>query len=169
MTVRVPVLITCLAVLLTAPALSACGGGEEAASATGPEPDVAIARLGPSVEAASAEFLARPGTALARALAEFLGPATVTAVQPGTTVCRPASQVPSIDDPRRYPFACVIEATADDGSGLEVEIVLGFVGTGLEGRCWAAANERVLVTGTRPTLLDRREAMRPVNGIEGCA
>lgn len=147
--------------------LSGCGGGEDASGAV--ERDVAPARLGPSVEARSAEFLDRPGTELGGILRRFLGPVFTTELDPGSAICRPGGRTPSIDDPRRYPFACVVEARAD-GQGLEVEIVLGFVGTELEGSCWGAANERVLVlvTATRPTLLGR-EALRPVNQIAGCA
>ena len=151
--------------IVAASLLGGCGGGEDEARAV--EPELAVAQLGPSVEAQSAGFLDRSGTELDGILRRFLGPVFATKLDPGSAICRPASQTASIDDPKRYPFACVVEATAD-GQGLEVEIVLGFVGTELEGRCWRAANERVLVTTTRPTLLGR-EALRPVNQIAGCA
>ncbi|HEX3239481.1 MAG TPA: hypothetical protein VHR18_05025 [Solirubrobacterales bacterium] len=153
------------AVVVAASLLGGCGGGEDEATAV--EPDVAAAKLGPSVEAQSAEFLDRSGTELDGILRRFLGPIFTTRLDPGSAICRPASQTPSIDEPKRFPFACVVEASAN-GQGLEVEIVLGFVGTKLEGRCWRAANERVLVTTTRPTLLGS-EALRPVNQIAGCA
>ncbi|MGE0068112.1 MAG: hypothetical protein AB7T48_12255 [Solirubrobacterales bacterium] len=153
------------AVIVAASLLGGCGAGEEEASAV--EPDVAAAQLGPSLEARSAEFLDRSGTELDGILRRFLGPVFTTSLDAGSAICRPAGQTPSIDDPKRFPFACVVEASAD-GQGLEVEIVLGFVGTELDGRCWRAANERVLVTTTRPTLLGR-EALRPVNQISGCA
>ncbi len=146
-----------LAAALAALPLGACGGEPEEARP---------AQLGPSVEAQGAAFLDRPGTELDGILRRFLGPVFTTDLDRGSAICRPASQTPSIDEPRRYPFACVVEASAD-GQGLEVEIVLGFVGTELEGSCWRAANERVLVTTTRPTLLGR-EALRPVNQIAGC-
>ena len=50
-----------------------------------------------------------------------------------------------------------------------MNIALGFVGLSLDGRCWQAANERVTVTATAPALLPRRQAMRQVNRIAGCA
>jgi hypothetical protein len=53
-----------------------------------------------------------------------------TEVEAGSAVCRAGSETRSIADPRKYPFACIA-----DGDGLEVEIVLGFVGTELDGRC----------------------------------
>ncbi|MBK5221211.1 MAG: hypothetical protein JJE35_15750 [Thermoleophilia bacterium] len=155
------------AAILAISLLAGCGGKEDEASGAVEAEDVAAAQLGPSVEAQSAEFLERPGTELDGILRRFLGPTFTTAVDPGSAICRPASRTPSIDDPKRYPFACIVRASAD-GQGLEVEIVLGFVGTELEGRCWRAANERVLVTTTRPTLLGS-EALRPVNQIAGCA
>jgi hypothetical protein len=145
-------------------ALAACGGGEE--TATSAEKPVKPAQLGPSVEAGAAAFVERPGTELDRVLTRFLGPVVKTEVEPGSAVCRPGSATPSIDNTTRYPFACIVRATAD-GEGLEVEITLGFVGTELNGSCWRAANERVLVTTTEPTLLGNK-AKRPVNQIEGC-
>lgn len=138
-----------------------CGGGSSV------EADVAPRELGPSLEARAASFLDREGTALRRELRRYLGPSPTTRVEPGSAICRAGSETPSIADPRRYPFACVVHASAD-GAGLEVEIVLGFVGTELEGRCWHAANERVAVTTSLPALLTRREARRPVNQIAGC-
>ncbi len=153
------------AAILLPSLLVGCGGGEDEASAVA-QRDVAPAQIGPSVAVQSADFLERPGTELEGILRRFLGPTFTTTVDPGSAVCRSGGQTASIDDPKRYPFACVVEASAD-GQGLEVEIVLGFVGTELEGSCWRAANERVLVTTTRPTLLGR-EALRPVNQIAGC-
>jgi hypothetical protein len=120
------------------------------------------------VEAQAARFLGREGTAVRGSLHRFLGSKLTTRVERGATVCRPGSETPSIADPSRYPFACIVRAGAD-GLGLELGITLGFVGTELDGDCWRAANERVAVTATRPALLSRREARRPVNQIAGCA
>lgn len=150
---------------IAAVGLGACGGDQTTASEAAK--DAAPARLEPSVEARAAAFADRPGTELDRILRRFLGPSAKTEVEPGSAICRSGAQTASISEPRRYPFACIVRATAD-GDGLEVEITLGFVGTELDGRCWRAANERVLVTSTEPTLLGRR-AKRPVNQIEGCA
>ncbi len=132
-----------------------------------PAPRDLPAGLPESVEGQAEAFLERQGTALRRSLREFLGPRLTTAVEAGATICRAGSETPSIDDPDRYPFACIVRAGAD-GQGLEVGITLGFVGTELDGRCWRAANERVAVTTGVPALLTRREAQRPVNQITGC-
>ncbi|HEU4392275.1 MAG TPA: hypothetical protein VFR04_01430, partial [Solirubrobacterales bacterium] len=126
------------------------------------------AGLRASVEGQAEGFLEREGTALRESLHRFLGPRLTTAVERGSAICRPGSETPSIDDPSKYPFACVVRASAD-GEGLEVEISLGFVGTELDGDCWRAANERVAVTTTMPALLTREEAERQVNQIDGCA
>lgn len=147
--------------LLLATALAGCGTDAQ------PQADATPRQLGPSLEAQAAAFLEREGTALRRNLNRFLGSEPTAEVEPGSAVCRPGADVPSIADPRKYPFACVVRASAD-GEGLEVEIVLGFVGTELQGRCWRAANERVAVTTSLPELLSRREAQRPVNQIAGC-
>jgi hypothetical protein len=152
------------AALIASLALAACGGGEE--TATSAEKTVKPAQLGPSVETEAAAFVERPGTELDRVLTRFLGPVVKTKVEPGSAICRPGTATPSIDNATRYPFACIVRATAD-GEGLEVEITLGFVGTELDGSCWRAANERVLVTTTEPTLLGNK-AKRPVDQIEGC-
>jgi hypothetical protein len=148
--------------LLLAAALAGCAGdgGPTQAEAT-------PRQVEPSLEAQTVAFLEREGTALRRNLRRFLGPRLTTEVERGSAICRPARETPSIADPRRYPFACIVRATAD-GDGLEVEIVLGFVGTELEGRCWRAANERVAVTTSLPELLSRREARLPVNQIAAC-
>ena len=153
-----------MAALIASLTLVACGGGEE--TATSAEKAVKPAQLGPSVEAEAAAFVERPGTELDRVLTRFLGPAVKTKVEPGSAICRSGSATASIDNPTRYPFACIVRATAE-GEDLEVEITLGFVGTELDGSCWRAANERALITGTKPTLLGDR-AKRPVNQIEGC-
>ena len=70
--------------------------------------------------------------------------------------------------PRRYPFACIVEGSAD-GRGLNVNITLGFVGLKLDGRCWRAANERVSVTSTAPALLSAARGHAAGNRIAGCA
>ncbi len=168
--------------LLASLALSACGNTPADGPKSPPADDVSADRLSErdvtlhqdlpaglpeSVEARAAAFLERHGTALRRSLRDYLGPELTTAVEAGATVCRAGSETPSIDDPRRYPFACIVRGSAD-GQGLEVGITLGFVGTELDGRCWRAANERVAVTTTVPALLTRDEARRPVNQIAGC-
>jgi hypothetical protein len=156
----------CLVVALAA--LTGCGGGEEATVSTTGLGDLALPELTASLEAEAAEFLERPDSALGISLREFLGPRIATEVEPGSAICRRGRDTPSIEDPKRYPFACVVRGKAD-GQGLLVEIALGFVGTGVEGRCWHAVNERVLVTTTRPATLSEREAMRPPNRLNGCA
>jgi hypothetical protein len=148
--------------LLVVLAFVGCGGDEG-----GPEANATPRQVEPSLEAQAVAFLEREGTALRRNLRRFLGPTLTTAVEPDSAVCRSARQTPSITDPRKHPFACIVRASAD-GQGLEVEIVLGFVGTELDGRCWRAANERVAVTTSLPELLSRREAQLPVNQVAGC-
>jgi hypothetical protein len=152
---------TAAAGLLALLALADCGTDGS------PEADATPRQVARSLEARAPAFLEREGTALRRNLHRFLGPRLTTEVERGSAVCRPGSETPSIADPRRYPFACIVGATAD-GEGLEVEIVLGFVGTELEGSCWRAANERVAATTSLPELLSRREARRPVNQLAGC-
>jgi hypothetical protein len=127
-----------------------------------------MSELAGSVEAQAEGFLQRDGSTLHRSLVRFLGPRLTAGVSQGATECRPGADTPSITDPQRFPFACIVEGSAD-GQGLTVNITLGFVGLSLDGRCWQAANERVTVTATAPALLPRREAMRPVNRIAGCA
>jgi hypothetical protein len=161
-----------IAAVAAAVALSGCGGtaadrpqgGQIGRSEAQRLP---VEDLAPGLEAQTAAFLERDGTALRRNLHRYLGPTLSTEVERGSAVCRPGEETPSIADPRKYPFACIVRATAD-GQGLEVEIVLGFVGTELEGSCWRAANERVAVTSSLPELLSRREAQLPINQIAGC-
>jgi hypothetical protein len=149
-------------------ALSGCGAGEETTVSTTGLGDLTLPELTTSLEAEAAEFLERPDSALGASLHEFLGPKITTEVEQGSAICRRGRDTASIEDPKRYPFACVVRGSAD-GQGLLVEISLGFVGTGVEGRCWHAVNERVLVTTTRPSTLSKAEAMRPPNRLEGCA
>jgi hypothetical protein len=163
---RLGALATCLVFALVA--LSGCGGGEETTVSTTGLGDLTLPELTASLEAEAAEFLERPDSALGVSLHEFLGPKIATEVERGSAICRRGRDTPSIEDPKRYPFACVVRGKAD-GQGLLVEISLGFVGTGVEGRCWHAVNERVLVTTTRPSTLSKAEAMRPPNRLEGCA
>jgi hypothetical protein len=161
----------CLATLLAlAVPLAGCGGGggEKAASTAGGGAAISMSELASSVEAQAESFLQRDGSALHKGLTQFLGAQIATGVSKGTTECRPGRNTPSIADPRKFPFACVVEGSAD-GNGLTVNITLGFVGLSLDERCWQAANERVSVTATAPALLSRREAMLPVNRIAGCA
>ncbi len=166
--------LACAAMPLLVLVLSACGTAAE-----GPEshdigdisahrPAVGMGDLEDSVEGETGSFLEREGSALRVSLHRFLGPKLTTKVERGSAVCRPGSETASISDPRKLPFACIVSAEAD-GQGLQVGITLGFVGTELDGRCWRAANERVSVTTTAPALLSRREAMRRVNQIAGCA
>jgi hypothetical protein len=160
----------CLAIALGIP-LAGCGGGgggDDAGSTAAAEAALSMSELAGSVEGQAERFLQRDGSALHRSLERFLGARITTDVSSGTTECRPGRNTPSIADPEKFPFACIVEGSAD-GNGLTVNITLGFVGLGLEGRCWKAANERVTVTATAPALLSRREAMLPVNRIAGCA
>ncbi len=101
-------------------------------------------------------------------LRPYLGAAPAMRVERGTAVCRPASETPSIADPERHPFACIVRATAAN-EGLEIEVVLGFVGTKLDGECWRAANERIAATTSVPVLLTAQEARRSANQIAACA
>lgn len=160
----------CVAVALAlAMALAGCGGGGDGAGSTAAEDAAPSMReLAGSVEGQAEGFLRRDGSALHRSLVRFLGPRLTAGVSRGATECRPGADTASIADPRKFPFACIVEGSAD-GQGLTVNITLGFVGLNLDGRCWQAASERVTVTATAPALLPRREAMRPVNRIAGCA
>lgn len=162
--------VRALALAATAFALFAgCGGdGEQTTVSTTGLGDLTLPELTASVEAQAEAFLEREDSALGVSLREFLGPEIVTEVKPGSAICRRGRDTASIDDPSAYPFACVVEGSAD-GKGLLVEISLGFVGTGVEGSCWRAINERVLVTTTRPNVLSEAEAKRPENRIAGCA
>jgi hypothetical protein len=165
------------AILLAALALAGCGGGGDTGG-YGPEgrtqSDSPVERplpaeLEASVEAEAAAFLEREGTAVEGSLRPFLGAKMATWVEAGATICRAGSETPSIADPDRYPFACIVRARAES-DGLALGIVLGFVGTELDDEdCWRAANERIAVTSARPELLSRREAQRPVNQIAACA
>jgi hypothetical protein len=143
--------------------LPGCGGGES---------DVAkppsMRELARSVEAQSAPFLRRDGTTLRRNLVRFLGGPVETSVAKGSVECRAGRDTPSISDPKKYPFACIVEGSAA-GKGLTVNVTLGFVGLKLDDRCWRAANERVSVTTGAPALLSAEEARRPVNQIAACA
>jgi hypothetical protein len=162
----------CLAISLSLAApLTACGGGdggERGRASAGGDAAPSMSELAGSVERQAEGFLQRDGSALHRSLVRFLGPRLTADVSRGAAECRPGADTPSITDPRRFPFACVVEGSAD-GQGLNVNITLGFVGLSIDGRCWQAANERVTVTATAPALLPRSEAMRPVNRIAGCA
>ena len=162
-------LTAALAALLVAVAIAGCGGGDgTSTAASGPVAELTRRQLGVAVEKRTAAFLEREGTALRISLHRFLGPRLTTKVESGSAICRPGSETPSITDPKKYPFACVVRGSAK-GQGLEVGITLGFVGTELSGGCWRAVNERVSVTTTAPALLSAREARRPVNQIADCA
>lgn len=169
---RRPAAAACLAIALSlAVPLTGCGGGdggEKGESSAGEDAALSMSELADSVEGQAESFLQRDGSALHRSLVRFLGPRLTADVSRGATECRPGADTPSITDPQRFPFACVVEGSAD-GQGLSVNVTLGFVGLSLDGRCWQAANERVTVTATAPALLPRSEAMRPFNRIAGCA
>jgi hypothetical protein len=164
--------------LLVLTVLGGCGGGSDqtttsSASTSASVParelgDLTPQELATSVEGQTADFLDRDGTALHRSLEQFLGGKIATSVAKGSAECRAGKNTASIADPGKYPFACIVEGSAA-GKGLTVNITLGFVGLGIHGRCWRAADERVSVTTGAPALLTRREAMRPVNQIAGCA
>jgi hypothetical protein len=161
-----------LALLCAVALLAGCGGDEQASpmttsSSTGLG-DLTSGELAGSVESQAAVFLARDGTALRKSLRRFLGSEVTARVARGSAECRSGQNTASIDDPNRYPFACIVEGSAD-GRGLTVNITLGFVGLEIDGRCWRAANERVSVTTNAPAVLTRREALKPVNQIGACA
>jgi hypothetical protein len=161
----------CLATLLAlAVPLAGCGGGggEKAASPAGGGAAISMSELASSVEAQAESFLQRDGSALHKSLVRFLGGEIAAEVSPGDTECRSGRNTAAIADPEKFPFACIVQGSAD-GRGLTVNVTLGFVGLGIDGRCWKAANERVAVTATAPALLTRREAMQAVNRIAGCA
>jgi hypothetical protein len=165
---RLPLASLCVFALL-----AGCGGDEQGntSSATittsGGLGDLTPKELAKSVEAQGAVFLARDGTALRKSLDQFLGGEVTTRVAKGSADCRSGENTASIDDPDRYPFACIVEGSAD-GEGLTVNITLGFVGLEIDGRCWKAANERVSVTTSVPAVLTRQEALKPVNQIQAC-
>jgi len=162
MRVRSAASLGALALVIALTTFGGCGGGEE-----DPAKPLAMRRLASSVEGQSAAFLDRDGTALHRSLARFLGGEISTEVAKGSTQCRPGSQTASIANPKKYPFACIVEGSAE-GNGLEVNITLGFVGLDLDDECWRAANERISVTTGAPALLSREKAARPVNQIDAC-
>jgi hypothetical protein len=143
--------------------LLACAGSD----GSGGRLEFGMGQLEASVETETVGFLTREGSVLHGSLERFLGPKLATKVERGSAICRRGSKTPSISNPGKFPFACIVRASAD-GQGLEVEITLGFVGLEADGRCWHAANERVAVTTTAPELIGRRAALRPVNQIAGC-
>jgi hypothetical protein len=149
--------------LVIALSASGCGGGEESLAKP-----LTMRRLASSLEGRSAPFLRREGTTLHRNLVRFLGGQIEAKVSRGTAECRPGRETASISNPKKYPFACIVEGSAT-GSGLTVNITLGFVGLKLDGSCWRAANERVSVTTGAPALIGADEARRPVNQIAACA
>lgn len=159
---RVAVCVATALVLSLLLFLGSCGEGDD----PGVE-SLTMRQLTHSVEAQSADFLKRDGTALHRSLEQFLPGKITTEVSKGSAECRPGRDTASISNPQRYPFACIVEGTAE-GNGLEVNITLGFVGLDLDGACWRAANERVSVTTGAPALVSHEEAERPVNQVRAC-
>lgn len=152
-----------LAVLALA-TLAGCGeGGEVATTAANLTPP----QIEASVETEAAKFLERKGSTLNRSLDRFLDGEIATKLTKGSADCRAGADTASIGNPSQYPFACVVEGSAE-GKGLAIGITLGFVGLKLDDRCWRAANERVAVTTGTPAQLTRAEAMRPVNQIAAC-
>lgn len=150
------------ALALAALVIAGCGGGEEE-----PAKPLTMRQVARSLEGQSADFLDREGTALHRGLKRFLGGEIKTKVSKGSVECRSGRDTASISDPKKYPFACIVEGSAD-GRGLEVNITLGFVGLELDDECWRAANERVSVTTGIPALVSREEAQRPMNQVRAC-
>jgi hypothetical protein len=161
---RLPTLVLAAAFVV----LAGCGEGKEGAVRTSAQPSITMTELASSVEAQASGFLRRDGSALHRSLAGFLGREFAAEVSAGDSECRSGRVTAAIADPDKFPFACIVQGSAD-GDGLTVNVTLGFVGLDIDGRCWRAANERVTVTATAPALLSRREAMLPVNRIAGCA
>ena len=156
----------CLVVLLVG-----CGGGDEAtttAAATSTLGDLTLRQLQASVEEQTAGFLARDGTVLAKNLNRFLGGKMSAKVVKGSAQCRVGKDTPSITDPDRYPFACIVSGNVS-GKGLTVGVTLGLVGLSVEDGCWRAANERISVTTSVPALVSRQAALDPINQLEGCA
>ena len=151
-----------LALVIALAAFGGCGGGEGE-----PAKPLGMRQVAKSLEERSTAFLNREGTALRRGLDRFLGGRITTEVSGDSAECRAGKDTASISNPKKYPFACVVEGSAE-GNGLEVNITLGFVGLKLEGRCWQAANERISVTTGAPALLTREEAARPVNQVRAC-
>jgi len=154
--------------LIAAVLLTGCRGGEDTTNSTSTGlGDLTLRRLQASVEGQTTAFLTRDGTVLAKSLDRFLGGEMSAKVVKGSAQCRVGRDTPSITDPDRYPFACIVSGNAS-GRGLTVGVTLGFVGLSVDGRCWRAANERVAVTTSAPALISRQAALRPVNQIEGC-
>jgi hypothetical protein len=159
------------ALTLVSLALLGCGGSngpEASTAAAGGLGSLTPKALAISVEGQTAGFLDREGTALHRSLEQFLCGKIATEVTRDSAECRPGDKTASISNPSEYPFACIVEGSAD-GTGLQVNITLGFVGIEVDGRCWRAANERISATTGAPALLTRKEAILPVNQISGCA
>ena len=78
-----------------------------------------MTQLAKSVEAQTAYFLRRDGTAVRRSLEKFLGPRIVTRVARTDTECRTGRETASIANPRKYPFACIVEGSADGSLALK--------------------------------------------------
>jgi hypothetical protein len=159
---RVAVCVATALVLSLLLFLGSCGEGDDPGAES-----LTMRQLTRSVEAQSADFLERDGTALHRSLEQFLPGRITIEVAKGSTECRSGNQTASISNPNKYPFACIVEGSAE-GEGLTVNITLGFVGLKLAGRCWRAANERVSVTTGAPALVSQEEAARPVNQVRAC-
>jgi hypothetical protein len=163
---RLPVApIGALALCLVA-LLVGCGGGGDQTTTAGLG-ELTTNQIANSLEQRVAGFLARDDTTLANSLSRFIGSKFSTKVVKGSSECKTGQETASIANPGKYPFACVVSAIAD-GRGLTVEVTLGFVGTGVNGRCWKAVNERIAATTTAPVLLTRRQALAPENLISGC-
>jgi hypothetical protein len=155
-----------IALLCTLALLVGCGEGGDQTTTAGPR-GLTTNQIANSLEQQAAGFLARDDTTLANSLGRFIGNKFSTRVVKGSTECKTGQETASIANPGKYPFACVVGAIAD-GRGLTVEVTLGFVGTGVNGRCWQAVNERIAATTTAPVLLSRRQALAPENRISSC-
>jgi hypothetical protein len=157
------------AVLVAVTLLVGCGGGGERTTvSTSALSDLTLRQLKASVEEQTPDFLARHGSVLAKNLDRFLGGKMSAKVVKGSAQCQAGKDTPSITDPDKYPFACIVSGNVS-GKGLTVGVTLGFVGLSVEGRCWRAANERISVATSVPTLVPRQAALDPINQLEGCA
>lgn len=156
--------------------LSGCGGGDDATSGSAasapatttvePGPLTAVA-LAPSLGSSARQLESRSGSTLRRSLNDSLGPNAKIAIDAGSTRCRSGSATPSVTNPGRFPFACIVSGRAS-ASGVETGFTLGFVVFKLDGRCWKATNERIAAAASGPVSLSRQEALQPANVIAGC-
>ena len=153
--------------LCAALALPGCGSGSETTTGGSPAA-LSASSLTPSLGAAARALERRGGSILRRSLDESLGPGAEIIIAPGTTRCRTGAQTPSVSDPRRFPFACIVSGRAK-GGGVSTGFTLGFVVFRVHGLCWRATNERIAAAAAGPVVLSRQQALEPANVISGCA